>query len=143
MHTLKIDRSFIEGLGRDPEGGAIVAAVVQLGHALGLSVTAEGIETPDQLAELRALGCDLGQGYYFAHPQPGAIVRATVDASAARDHHYKRTGKYVPIITDGGMNRGGDICRCAEPAQQNAIENLVDQPVLDSRGAPLIVSEPS
>ncbi len=78
VHTLKIDRSFIEGLGRDPEGGAIVAAVVQLGHALGLSVTAEGIETPDQLAELRALGCDLGQGYYFAHPQPGAIVRALV-----------------------------------------------------------------
>jgi diguanylate cyclase (GGDEF)-like protein len=78
VHTLKIDRSFIEGLGRDPEGAAIVSAVVQLGHALGLSVTAEGIETPDQLAQLRALGCDLGQGYYFAHPQPGAIVRALV-----------------------------------------------------------------
>jgi EAL domain-containing protein (putative c-di-GMP-specific phosphodiesterase class I) len=78
VHTLKIDRSFVEGLGRDPEGAAIVSAVVQLGHALGLSVTAEGIETPDQLAQLRALGCDLGQGYYFAHPQPGAIVRALV-----------------------------------------------------------------
>ena len=78
VHTLKIDRSFVEGLGRDPEGAAIVAAVVQLGHALGLSVTAAGVETPDQLAQLRALGCDLGQGYYFAHPQPGAIVRALV-----------------------------------------------------------------
>ena len=78
VHTLKIDRSFVEALGHDPEGGAIVAAVVQLGHALGLSVTAEGVETPDQLAELRALGCDLGQGFYFAHPQPGAIVRALV-----------------------------------------------------------------
>jgi diguanylate cyclase (GGDEF)-like protein len=78
VHTLKIDRSFIEGLGRDAEGAAIVSAVVQLGHALGLSVTAEGVETPDQLAQLRALGCDLGQGFYFAHPQPGAIVRALV-----------------------------------------------------------------
>ena len=78
VHTLKIDQSFVEALGRDPEGGAIVSAVVQLGHALGLSVTAEGVETPDQLAELRALGCDLGQGFYFAHPQPGAIVRALV-----------------------------------------------------------------
>jgi diguanylate cyclase (GGDEF)-like protein len=78
VHTLKIDRSFIDGLGRDDEGGAIVAAVVQLGHALGLAVTAEGVETPDQLAQLRALGCDLGQGYYFAYPQPGAIVRALV-----------------------------------------------------------------
>ena len=76
VHTLKIDGSFIESLGGDPEGGAIVAAVVQLGHTLGLSVTAEGVETLGQLAELRALGCDLGQGFYFAHPQPGAIVRA-------------------------------------------------------------------
>jgi diguanylate cyclase (GGDEF)-like protein len=78
VHTLKIDRSFVEALGRDAEGAAIVAAVVQLGHALGLSVTAAGVETPDQLAQLRALGCDLGQGFYFAHPQPGAIVRALV-----------------------------------------------------------------
>jgi diguanylate cyclase (GGDEF)-like protein len=78
VDSLKIDQSFVDSLGRDPQGGAIVAAVVQLGHALGLSVTAEGVETPDQLAELRALGCDLGQGFYFAHPQPGAIVRALV-----------------------------------------------------------------
>jgi diguanylate cyclase (GGDEF)-like protein len=78
VHTLKIDQSFIEALGKDPEGAAIVTAVVQLGHALGLSVTAEGVETPSQLAQLRSLGCDLGQGYYFAHPQPGAIVRALV-----------------------------------------------------------------
>jgi diguanylate cyclase (GGDEF)-like protein len=78
VHTLKIDHSFVEGLGDDPEGGAIVAAIVQLGHALGLSVTAEGVETTGQLEELRALGCDLGQGFYFAHPQPGAIVRALV-----------------------------------------------------------------
>ncbi len=78
VHTLKIDHSFVKDLGHDSEGGAIVAAIVQLGHALGLSVTAEGVETPDQLAELRALGCDLGQGFYFAHPQPGAIVRALV-----------------------------------------------------------------
>ena len=78
VHTLKIDQSFIEALGKNPEGAAIIAAVVQLGHALGLSVTAEGVETPGQLSELRSLGCDLGQGFYFAHPQPGAIVRALV-----------------------------------------------------------------
>lgn len=78
VHTLKIDRSFIDRLGADPEDSAIVAAVVDLGHALGLTVTAEGIETPVQLSELRALGCDLGQGYYFARPQPGDIVRALV-----------------------------------------------------------------
>jgi diguanylate cyclase (GGDEF)-like protein len=78
VHSLKIDSSFVEGLGRDPEGAAIVSAVVHLGHALGLSVTAEGVETTGQLEELRALGCDLGQGFYFAYPQPGPIVQALV-----------------------------------------------------------------
>lgn len=78
VHTLKIDRSFIDGLGTEPEDSAIVAAVVDLGHALGLTVTAEGIETPVQLSELQALGCDLGQGFYFARPQPGEVVRALV-----------------------------------------------------------------
>ncbi len=78
VHVLKIDQSFIDGLGKDPEDSAIVAAVVTLAHALGLTVTAEGIETSGQLQALRELGCDLGQGYYFARPQPGEIVRALV-----------------------------------------------------------------
>jgi EAL domain-containing protein (putative c-di-GMP-specific phosphodiesterase class I) len=78
VHTLKIDRSFTDGLGTEPEDSAIVSAVVHLGHALGLIVTAEGIETPVQLSELQALGCDLGQGFYFAMPQPSEVVRALV-----------------------------------------------------------------
>jgi diguanylate cyclase (GGDEF)-like protein len=78
VHTLKIDQSFIAGLGKDPEDSAIVAAVVTLAHALGLTVTAEGIETSRQLDAVQDLGCDLGQGYYFARPQPGDIVRALV-----------------------------------------------------------------
>jgi EAL domain-containing protein (putative c-di-GMP-specific phosphodiesterase class I) len=78
VHVLKIDQSFIDGLGKDPEDSAIVEAVVTLAHALGLTVTAEGIETTRQLQALRELGCDLGQGYYFARPQPGEIVRALV-----------------------------------------------------------------
>jgi len=78
IDTLKIDQSIVEGLGKDPEDAAVVAAVVSLGHALGLTVTAEGIETTLQLQELRSLGCDLGQGYYFARQQPGEIVRALV-----------------------------------------------------------------
>jgi EAL domain-containing protein (putative c-di-GMP-specific phosphodiesterase class I) len=78
VDTLKIDQSFVYGLGKDPEDAAIVSAVVNLGHALGLTVTAEGVENTTQLRELRDLGCDLGQGYYFARPQPGEIVRALV-----------------------------------------------------------------
>ncbi len=67
--AVKIDRSFIAALD-DPRTLAIVTAMVELAHALGLTPIAEGIETAQQLATLRELGCDLGQGYYFAQPLP-------------------------------------------------------------------------
>ncbi|MBA2643937.1 MAG: EAL domain-containing protein, partial [Solirubrobacterales bacterium] len=54
--------SFISGLGRGPEDGAIVQAISTLAHTLNMEVTAEGVETADQLARLRELGCDIGQG---------------------------------------------------------------------------------
>jgi EAL domain-containing protein (putative c-di-GMP-specific phosphodiesterase class I) len=78
VHTLKIDRSLIEGLGQRQEAAAVVSAIVGLGHSLDFTVTAEGIEDDMQLHMLRTLGCDLGQGYYFARPQPGLVVRALV-----------------------------------------------------------------
>lgn len=74
-NSLKIDRSLVAGLGGEPET-ALVAATISLGHALGLRVTAEGVETPVQLARLRDLGCDLGQGYLFASPQPAEAILA-------------------------------------------------------------------
>jgi diguanylate cyclase (GGDEF)-like protein len=67
--TLKIDRSFVDGLGRDDQDMAIVRSVVTLAKTLSLSVTAEGIETPLQEAHLRSLGCERGQGFLFARPQ--------------------------------------------------------------------------
>lgn len=64
--TLKIDRSFVTGLAEAHDDPALVRGVVALGHALGLSVVAEGIETAEQLTRLRAMGCDLGQGFLFS-----------------------------------------------------------------------------
>lgn len=69
VDSVKVDRSFVDGLGTDGEDSAIVAAVVSLGHALGLSVVAEGVETSGQLQELLALGCDRAQGYWFSGPR--------------------------------------------------------------------------
>jgi diguanylate cyclase (GGDEF)-like protein/PAS domain S-box-containing protein len=63
---LKVDRSFVAAMGRDGRAGELVASVVALAHALGLEVVAEGIERPDQLAGLRALGCDAAQGFLFS-----------------------------------------------------------------------------
>jgi EAL domain-containing protein (putative c-di-GMP-specific phosphodiesterase class I) len=67
---IKIDKSFIREMGRDASEAAIVSGVIHLAHALRLQVVAEGIETPDQLNQLRALECDLGQGFYFGKPLP-------------------------------------------------------------------------
>ena len=74
IEALKIDASFIAGLAHDPEDAAIVTAVVSLAHALGLSSTAEGVETPEQLAELLTLGCEHAQGHLFAEPRPAEAL---------------------------------------------------------------------
>ncbi|MGO9196227.1 MAG: putative bifunctional diguanylate cyclase/phosphodiesterase [Acidimicrobiales bacterium] len=68
VDTLKIDRSFIKGLGSGPEDSAIVQAIIQLASALRMEVCAEGVETGTQLAELVQLGCQLGQGYFWHRP---------------------------------------------------------------------------
>jgi len=65
---LKVDRSFVEGLGIDAHDSAIVAAVINLAHTLGLFVIAEGVESRAQISQLRALGCDLIQGYVVSKP---------------------------------------------------------------------------
>ena len=80
LNAIKIDASFIAGLGRAREDAAGVSAIVGLAHGLGLTATAEGLEREDQLRELQALHCDRGQGYYFARPQPpealGELLRS-------------------------------------------------------------------
>jgi EAL domain-containing protein (putative c-di-GMP-specific phosphodiesterase class I) len=83
VDQLKVDRSFIEGLGSRDDDRAIVSAVVNMGHSLGLSVLAEGVETDEQLSELRSLGCDLGQGYRFARPRPATELEELFGSRAA------------------------------------------------------------
>ena len=68
IDTLKIDRAFISRLGQKSEDEAIVRAILMMARTMGLYVTAEGIETDSQRAELNTLGCDRGQGYLFAKP---------------------------------------------------------------------------
>jgi EAL domain-containing protein (putative c-di-GMP-specific phosphodiesterase class I) len=68
VDTLKIDQSFVGRLGADPTSGPLVRAIVEMGRALGMQVVAEGVETEWQLAYLREIGCQRGQGRLFAGP---------------------------------------------------------------------------
>jgi diguanylate cyclase (GGDEF)-like protein/PAS domain S-box-containing protein len=68
IDELKIDQSFVRSMQDDPSDLAIVRSIIALGHALGLRLVAEGVETEVQAAQLKALGCDELQGYYFSRP---------------------------------------------------------------------------
>ena len=78
---LKIDLSFIAGIGRDARCDAIVHAILSLGGSLGLSVVAEGVETPRQAQLLRDYGCDTVQGFLYSRPRPEHELRAHLQAS--------------------------------------------------------------
>ena len=80
---VKIDRSFVAGLGTDASDTAIVRSVVDLAHALSLEVVAEGVEQPEQVEALRALGCDTAQGYVFSRPLPEAELAPWLAARLA------------------------------------------------------------
>jgi EAL domain-containing protein (putative c-di-GMP-specific phosphodiesterase class I) len=74
IDKLKIDGMFVRTLGQDADAEAVVTAIISLAKALQLSTTAEGVETPEQLTLLRAMGCTDVQGYLVARPMPGAQV---------------------------------------------------------------------
>ncbi|HEY8763641.1 MAG TPA: EAL domain-containing protein [Solirubrobacteraceae bacterium] len=81
IDALKIHESFVGAIGGHPEDASIIGAVVDLGHALGLDVAAEGVETDAQLAELRSLGCDDAQGFLLGRPVPAEDVHALLAAA--------------------------------------------------------------
>ena len=88
IDKLKIDRTFVDGIGTDPEATAVARAIVELARSLHLTTVAEGIEHAHQAETLLSLGCDLGQGYLFARPLQApdlaAIVVGRQAAAAAR-----------------------------------------------------------
>jgi diguanylate cyclase (GGDEF)-like protein len=78
VDKIKVDRTFVINLGLNPQSAAIISAVIDLGHGLEMSIVAEGVETPDQLAFLAAEGCDAVQGYLIGKPLPISQYAALV-----------------------------------------------------------------
>jgi EAL domain-containing protein (putative c-di-GMP-specific phosphodiesterase class I) len=85
VDIIKIDPSFVDGLGRDETLALLTRTVVQVGHDLGLQVVAEGIEQPHQLAALREMGCGYGQGFLVARPMGAPGVEALLRPGSAGD----------------------------------------------------------
>ena len=83
FQRLKIDRAFVASLGAIGNAGAIIQSIVTLGHALGMSVLAEGIETDEQRVLLRLAGCDEMQGFLFAKPSPAEAIDALLARPAS------------------------------------------------------------
>ena len=98
---IKIDRSFMRDLTRKGDSLAIIRAIVSLGHSLGMSVTAEGIETEEQLQAMRELGCNEVQGFLFSPPMPAPAVQVLLDATGGRgftaDLKPIRSGKVTQL----------------------------------------------
>jgi diguanylate cyclase (GGDEF)-like protein/PAS domain S-box-containing protein len=96
--VLKIDRSFVDGLGTDAGDSAIVAAVIRLAHRLDLTVIAEGVETAEQLAHLKRLGCEQAQGYLWSRPMAADELAALL----------QRDLPAVPAVHVGPLEPGDD-----------------------------------
>ena len=86
---LKIDKSFVDGVAEDGHDTAIVEAVIALGHALGLKLIAEGVESSEQVEQLRLLGSEIGQGYYYGTPLTGGPTGGMAELLSSTPHWQK------------------------------------------------------
>src|SRR5207249_11996369 len=81
IDVLKIDRSFVAGVPDEPSGSAIVTAIVEMAHGLGLRVVGEGVETPAQRDHLAASACDELQGFFFGAAEPARVFEARLEGA--------------------------------------------------------------
>ena len=96
---LKVDKSFVANMGHDSQDGLLVSGVIYLAHGLGLKVIAEGVERSEQLAQLRKMGCDMAQGYYFSRPlavEAATLLASTPSVTAVDPEGGSRVARRIP-----------------------------------------------
>ena len=139
---LKLDRAFTADLDHDPQAAAIVRHTVALAHDLGLRLVAEGIETAQVRDALAALGCDVGQGYHFARPQPLAQLLAWLDTGPGTPHGSApsygmtrplRTRRNGPAAASAGR-AAARRCGCVRRAARRRPTDAGTSPGRSSRG---------
>src|SRR5579884_1549947 len=125
VDVLKVDKSFVAGMNLPGGSGAIVGAVIEMAHSLGLSATAEGVETYDQVGALREMACDYAQGYYFAQPRPPE------DFAALATSRLAALGQ--PVVDLSNVNRlaGAVVLVCDD----DPVARRVFRVALESAGA--------
>ena len=142
VKILKIDKSFVDGLGAFENDEAIVAAIVQLSKALGLVVLAEGVERPVQLQRVAELGCDLYQGYLMSRPTRADSVdfskhvhRTETRDRRGRARSPKRSASPKRALRGRRDRRGSSRSTSLEPIDQAGASDAADSPAADSPAA--------
>ncbi|MGB9186121.1 MAG: EAL domain-containing protein [Solirubrobacteraceae bacterium] len=124
LGQLKLDRSFVADLAREPRSAKIVAATIDMARALGMTVVAEGVETIDQADVLQRLGCDYAQGFLFARPEPPDAVFARIRAAYERDREIAGAPASAPKFEPGRPPAAASSSEASHRRQQVAIGRL-------------------
>jgi len=119
VHEVKVDRIFVQGVAESPVDSAIVGAVIDLANAMDISAVAEGVETKGQVAGLKRLGCEVGQGFYFSQP----LHAEEFDELLAR--HFARTsGPAGPVLAEEEANTPRTTAVCSVAARPTDASTL-------------------
>jgi len=132
LDLLKIDKSFIDGLGFSKEDTLIVEHVVGMAKALGIVTVAEGVETEQQVEVLRGLNCDLAQGYYFSHPQPPDVISHLMEENGNKQEWRPPTKEEVAAETAGSAPVVVLTANTPSPSDVHALDDT--PPELDHFG---------
>ena len=124
LGQLKLDRSFVADLAREPRSAKIVAATIDMARALGMTVVAEGVETIDQVDVLQRLGCDYAQGFLFARPEPADAIFARIRAAYERDREIANETAITPKFKPGRPGASAGSSAVSHRRQQVAIGRL-------------------